>query len=113
MFRSSTATMFLGHFDVAQLSVILDHSGIFWVGLALQVLELEVSTLLLFRAALEQPNARGEMLNLIVLGGHAVHTAHTHTVHTAHAAMFRGESGMDTSWTHLQDNHSIRHQLTR
>ena len=71
--------MFLGHFDVAQLSVILDHSGIFWVGLALQVLELEVSTLLLFRAALEQPNARGEMLNLIVLTGHAAHTAHTHT----------------------------------
>ena len=75
--------MFLGHFDVAQLSVILDHSGIFWVGLALQVLELEVSTLLLFRAALEQPNA---MLNLIVLTGHAAHTAHTHTVHAAHAA---------------------------
>ena len=68
-------------------------SGAFWcsstecrdilgiLGLALQVLELEVSTLLLFRAALEQPNARGEMLNLIVLTVHtvrAVHTEHTY-----------------------------------
>ena len=52
------------------------------LGLALQVLELQVSTLLLFRAALEQPNARGEMLNLIVLTVHTMHTVHA--VHTAH-----------------------------
>ena len=44
------------------------------MGLALQVLELEVSTLLIFRAALEQPNARGEMLNWIVYTVLAVHT---------------------------------------